>query len=363
MAIWKVIAAPIHLLKHPNAENLLIGKLDKFQVVVGKGNNYVEGQVVVFAPERAILPDDLKGAYVNTETGISYLTGPGQNRVKGVRLRGELSEGVTLSLDWVKSKLGTDSIPEGVDLSESLGISKFEPPIPMNMSGQLELIQAEHFKKHDVEQFRLYQDEFIPGERVFATTKIHGSQLSLVRSREGVFGITSKGHADRGFTLVDSPGNFYWTAARNSGVLDFLNLEIPDDCPFKYDGPVKGQEVQAWGEAIPCQGGFTYGQAKPTVKWFRLAIDGHEIPLNEILTDPEYSYFKDNWVPVVYDGPFDAEVLIALAKGKETLSGKQLHVDEGIVVQPAIPRRSREGFLLLTKILNPKYKSSDEDFS
>ena len=359
MAIWKVIAAPIQLLPHPNAEALLIGKVDKFQVVVGKSNNYVDGQLVVFAPERAVLPEDLKGQYVNTQTGISYLSGPNSDRVKGVRLRGELSEGVTIGLDWVKAKLGTDVIPEGVDLAPLLGITKYEPPIPQNMAGAVEPIDVAHFKKHDVEQFRLYQDEFVPGEQVYATTKIHGSQLSLTKTAEGKFVIASKGFADKGLALVDSPTNFYWTAARNSGVFEALEKDFA------------GQEIQVWGEAIPCQGIFTYGQTKPTVKWFRVSVvddvsaapGSTEVPLHHILNMPLFAYFKENWVTVVYNGPFDPEALIALATGKEKLSGKELHVDEGIVVQPAIPRRSREGFLLLTKIINPKYKSTDEDLS
>ena len=168
MATWKVIADRIKLFPHSNSDHLLIGKIGKFQVVVGKENGYQEGDVVVFAPERSILPEEIRGDYTNTTTGASYLQGENHDRVGSIRLRGELSEGVTLNSDWVRNKLAQAriatkfeediiQIPLGNDLSRFLGITKYTPPIPEELIGKVsrmdETAYENRFVRHDVELF------------------------------------------------------------------------------------------------------------------------------------------------------------------------------------------------------------------
>ena len=167
MANWQVIAGKLQLFQHPGADKLVLGKVGPFQIVFSKDNGYSDGDVIFFAPEKSILPDEIKSEYCNTETGVSYLSGPEQNRVKRIRLRGEYSEGVTLNPEWACNKLGLsrNEVPLNEDLSERLGIFKFEPPLPINMAGELERIEnISHQKQHDCEQIRLYASEFIDGE-------------------------------------------------------------------------------------------------------------------------------------------------------------------------------------------------------
>lgn len=378
MAEFKVIADKIRLFPHPGADKLLLGKVGPFQVVVGKDNDYKEGDIVIFAPERSILPDEIKGDYCNTETGVSYLGGPDSNRVKRVRLRGEYSDGVTLNRDWVVKKLGLpvlEDIALNYDYSEALGIKKYEPPIPFNMSGQLERIEGISFAvNHDVEQFRLYADEFIDGEPVIANEKINGSQVNIQRTSIGRWYVTSKGIGKGGLAIQEAEGNLYWQALNNSGLRELLDKSLGTD--------EKNQEYQFFGEVFPCQKGYNYGQDKATLRLFRLRIDGREIPFNEIkttskiLNDKNSSFHESTntfgnfwikvielWVPVIYVGPFNVEKLVEASKGLEQVSGKQLHIREGVVVSPQDTRRSKEGFPLLLKIINPKYKDTDESFS
>ena len=61
MANWKVIADRIEILAHPNADGLHLAKVGPFQLVVGKASGYKTGDTVVFAPERSVLPDAIKG--------------------------------------------------------------------------------------------------------------------------------------------------------------------------------------------------------------------------------------------------------------------------------------------------------------
>lgn len=372
MADWKVFAEKAELIEHPDAEKLVIIKIGPYSIVAAKENGYQNGDIVVFAPEKSILPEEICGNYVGA-SGVSYLSGPNKDRVKSIRLRGELSMGVSLNKDWVLSKLGLNSdeeIPLGIDLSEKLGISKYEPPVPISLMGELQAIDGvSHFFKHDVEQFRLYASEFKEGEHVFCTEKIDGSQINAVRQadsvnkdgsiKRGEWLITSKGIGKKNFSIKESENNTYWQAFRNTDL----------DVIFSVASP--GDEIQFFGEVIPVQKGFSYGQTKPTIKIFRLIINGKELNWDEIKSFPDmpdelsmtHGLLSPYLVPELYSGPFDEKKLIELSKGKETISGKELHIKEGIVVRPKFNRRTKEGFPLFLKIINPKYVESGEEIS
>ncbi|MFN8612696.1 MAG: RNA ligase (ATP) [Vulcanimicrobiota bacterium] len=353
MAIWKVSAERAEIFPHPNSDRMDLCKVGMFQLVVAKSNGYRSGDVVVFAPARAVLPPDLRPHYVNSETGVSYLVGPEHDRVSGIRLRGELSEGITISPDYVLARLGLESVDQlvlGEDLAPALGISKYEPPLPAGFSGELRRLELDMpFRQHDVEQFGIFGGEFVAGEEVLATEKIHGSQANMVFRPDGCIHVTSKGLASRGFEIGEDAANIYWRALRNCHLPELVAQSYP------------GQLVQAFAEVYPAQGAaWSYGADgnRPWLRIFRLVVEGRELPHHEVAQP-----LSKLWAPVVYRGPFDEEALRGLARGKEQVSGRELHIREGIVVTPCQPRPSREGWNLALKIINDKFKGSDDDIS
>jgi len=359
MAEWRVGPEFIHIRPHPNADSLQLATVGDYQIVIGKDNGYKDGDLVFFAPERSVLPEDLKGEYVNKATGNSYLTGPNQDRVHRVRLRGEYSEGVTIPPAWVTEKLGDGDVPPyGTDWSERLGITKYEPPIPASLQGQVRHFRGVlntcvlALRQHDVETFRIYEREFQPGERVVATEKIHGSQISIFRDSEGGRWVTSKGHAKRQSVILDAPENTYWQATRNTEIFDIL-----DGIPL-----LEGRNVQVWGEAIPVQKGYTYGHTEPTLLVFRVAVDGVDWGIGAV-RDHLPALFA-LWVPILFEGIYDQQAIQDLARGKETVSGKALHIKEGVVLTPEYPRRiERTGAYLALKLISPAYKEGDDSFA
>lgn len=360
MATWKVVAGNIQLFPHPTSDRLFIGKIGKFQVVVNNEGGYKDGDLVVFAPERSILPEEIRGEYVNTDTGASYLQGDNHDRVGSIRLRGELSEGATLPLDWVRGKLNPlqyelggeqNDIPLGVDLSLPLGITKYIPTIPQELVGKVshmnEAAFENHFMRHDVELFHMFKDEFTEGELVDLTEKVHGSQVNIMKDEEGNITLTSKYLGHEGFLIDEDETNNYWQAVNNSGLRDILKTRY------------FGDSVQVVAEMIPCQKKFGYGQVKPTVCVFKVVINGEELPITESLVSP----FKDLWVPFFATVPFDPAVFPQFADGMEQVSGKELHIREGIVITPIMPRPDSEGHSLAIKFLNSKFKGAPTDFA
>jgi RNA ligase (TIGR02306 family) len=164
MSNWKVSKEKIELFTHPNADSLMVGKVGSYQVVVQK-DLYNDGDEVVFAPEKSVLTGEIKTQFER------YLSGPDKDRVKAVRLRGEVSSGIIIPKFLVND---FDSLKLGVDISECLGIIKYEPPIPTHLAGKVSPFDMQHIGSHDCEQFAVYTKDLINGERVVISEKLHG---------------------------------------------------------------------------------------------------------------------------------------------------------------------------------------------
>ena len=164
MSNFKVSKEKIELFVHPNAEALELGKVGSYQVVVQKGL-YATGDEVIFAPEKSVLTGQLKSEYEK------YLSGPDKDRVKAVRLRNEISSGIIIPKNLVPN---FESYTVGVDVSEDLGITKYEPPIPVQLAGKVKSFDMPHIGNHDCEHANIYVNDLIPAERVVITEKVHG---------------------------------------------------------------------------------------------------------------------------------------------------------------------------------------------
>jgi RNA ligase (TIGR02306 family) len=337
MAEFRVIKARVKVFPHPNAEKLELLKIGTFQAVVQK-DVYKDGDIVVFAPEKAVLPEAIVEEY------RKYLKGSDKNRVGTIRLRGELSMGVIIPLERVDPD---DKLPYEEDISEALEIVKYEPPIPANMKGQVKIIiDFPYLVKHDVEQFRIYADEFIENEPIRIFEKIHGSQAIYLKNKDGEIAVSSKGIIRGGLTIEENSGNVYWQAALGMGIFELLDSLYSD----RY--------VQLFGELIPVQKGFSYGYEKPHVLFFKVVVDGEILSYEEIPKE-----IKQNWVPLLYEGKFNLETIVPLCENlkHESVSGKKLHIAEGGVVVPIKPRRTKEQFDLQLKIISKAYAKVEDD--
>ena len=364
MADWKVSAEQIEIFKHPDPDviNLLVARVGMFPLVINKNNGYNSGDIVVFAPKRTILPEDLRSHYVNDMTGESYLKGG--TTVKSNRIRGVLSEGVTIPVDYLAERLKSNDIsgeyPEfvgkqvediiGQDVSALLGMSEQQIDMKVVFGGNMQAVRATSYSRHDVEGIHAFPDEFKPGESVACTVKMHGSQINIIRHEDGFVELSSKGVLGNGAMLTRAEGNIYWTAWDNSGIEAVLSEHY------------SGRFVQVMGEVVPVQKGFSYGYTKPDIVLFRLEIDGRRYSTWEVMNLDELAPLRKFWVKVVYEGPFDMDIVKRVSKGMEPVSGKNLHVTEGVVVEPKLPRNSdKKHFPLYIKVINPKYKGEDDD--
>ncbi|MFJ6771615.1 RNA ligase (ATP), partial [Kitasatospora sp. NPDC091257] len=345
MSTLRVTAEKLTVLEHPNADALELAQVGLYRAVVAKGM-YRTGDHAVYIPEQSVLPDELID-----ELGLTgKLAGARANRVKAVRLRGELSQGIVCR---PAALAGTDlaaAAERGEDFAELLGVVKWQPPVPTSMSGDV-VSAPDLLPWVDIENLKRYPDAFEPGEPVVLTEKLHGSCcLVTYVAATGEVQVSSKGIGAQGLALVEDERNLYWRAVRAYGIpaaaarlAERLGAER-----VGVFGEVFGEGVQDLGygsSARTERPGYAAFDVSAVVdgqlNWFSAAelLDG-ELPL----------------VPELWRGPFDPETVLGFARGKESVSGRELHLREGVVVRPVTERWSPVlGGRAIAKVVSDAY--------
>ncbi|WP_086827163.1 RNA ligase (ATP) [Streptomyces sp. NRRL B-24572] len=346
MSTLRVTAEVLTVHPHPNADALELAQVGLYRAVVAKGV-YETGDVAVYIPEQAVLPLPLV-----EELGLTgRLAGGNSDRVKAVRLRGELSQGIVCRPGALA---GTDlarAAADGVDFAEVLGITKWVPPIPPTMNGDVETA-PDLLPWVDIENLQRYPDVFEPGEPVVLTEKLHGTACLLTfHAEEGRVQVSSKGFGAKGLALQEDPRNLYWRAVHGHGLAAVAErlAERLGARRVGLFGEVYGSGVQdlAYGADARSE---TVGYALFDVS---AEIDGHVRWL-----DPEAVLEAGEvaLVPRLYSGPYDLDTVLAHASGRETVSGRETHLREGVVIRSATERYSPvTGGRAIAKAVSPAY--------
>jgi RNA ligase (TIGR02306 family) len=187
----------------------------------------------------------------------------------------------------------------------------------------------------DIENLKRFPDVFEPGEPVVVTEKLHGSCCLLTFHAEtGEVQVSSKGIGAQGLALKEDERNLYWRAVRAHGV-----PEAAARLAERLGATRVGVFGEVFGEGVQDLTYGTSGRAElPGFAVFDVSalIDGQLQWLSAAeLLDGELPL-----VPQLWSGPFDAGTVLELAEGRETFSGRQLHIREGVVIRPATERYS-----------------------
>jgi RNA ligase (TIGR02306 family) len=346
MSTLRVTAEPLTVHEHPNADALELAQVGLYRAVVAKGA-YRTGDVAVYIPEQAVLPASLVD-----ELGLTgRLAGRASDRVKAVRLRGELSQGIVCRPKALAEVDLAAAAAEGTDFAGLLGITKWVPPIPPTMSGDVESA-PDLLPWVDIENLQRYPDMFEPGEPVVLTEKLHGSAcLATYVAEDGRLHVSSKGFGAKGLALREDPRNLYWRAIHGHGV-PAVAARLAERLGARrvgLFGEVYGAGVQDLGYGANARGediGYAVfdvsAEIDGQVRWLDPAevLEAGELPL----------------VPRLYTGPYDPDRVLELASGRETVSGRELHLREGVVIRPVTERYSPVvGGRAIAKAVSPAY--------
>lgn len=334
-----------------NADSIELVGIGEYRCVVRKGE-FKPGDVVVYIPEASIVPQWL----LEKLNLVGKLAGPEKNRVKAIKLRGVLSQGLVYPLEknngeylltWFNrhtKEFHKTPVRLGEDVKDLLNVIKYEPPIPPNFGGDVYNAGTNLTVAYDIENFKKYPEVLQDGELVVITEKIHGTfcGVGLLPKNNAAdhhyrhrFVVFSKGLGAQGLCFKDNETNkknVYLRTLEKYNVFDrLLELEkyIEHTLPLFVLGEVYGKNIQDlnYNEDL----GF---------RIFDVAVGYRNqqrfMCWEDVCTLSERLNIKT--VPELYRGPFDKTILRELTSGKETISGKNVHIREGVVVKPLVER-------------------------
>jgi hypothetical protein len=176
---------------------------------VVKRGEYAAGDLAVYCEIDSFMPTAIApfltrpGHYAKTFEGVEG------ERLRTVKLRGQLSQGLLLNLDAVMPQ--TNSFAEGDDVSELLGIVKYEAPVPAELAGEVKGMFPSVIPKTDQERIQNLSVELeqwkTEGLTWEVTEKLDGSSMT-VYVIDGEVGVCS-----RNLDLKPNPDNSLWRAA------------------------------------------------------------------------------------------------------------------------------------------------------
>jgi RNA ligase (TIGR02306 family) len=299
----------------PGADAIEVVRINNWDVVSKKGE-YKVGDFCIYCEIDSFLPIREEFEFLRKTSYKKMSDGSEGFRLRTIRLRGQLSQGLLLSIHVLP--LG-ELVSEGKDVTEMLNIVKYEPPIPAELAGKVKGLFPSFIRKTDEERIQNLSDKYDEiknsGKDFYVTEKLDGTSATFY-FKDGEFGICS-----RNLELLDSDGNTFWKVARE------LNLE---DSMVKlgYNVCIQGELI---GEGVQSNPYKIKGQ---TVRFFNaFNIDEQKnIPFTKFLILMEELGLKS--VPVLdynFELPNTIDELLVLADKKSELNGN--FDREGIVVR------------------------------
>jgi len=180
----------------PNADAIEKIRVLGWWVVVKKGD-HKPGDRLVYCEIDSLLPERPEfeflraGSFKPSQADASgVVTLPAGFRIKTIRLRGQVSQGIC----FPTSILPTDApTVEGADVSGSLGVLKWEPPLPVGMGGKVKGQFPGFLPKTDETRVQVLEAvlERHRGKKFYVTEKLDGTSFTAFL-RRGDFGICSR---------------------------------------------------------------------------------------------------------------------------------------------------------------------------
>jgi RNA ligase (TIGR02306 family) len=359
----------------PGKDRIVLATVEGYQSIVG-ADTYEVGDRVCYISEQSLVPVALQ-----RELGLEgRLAGSNKDRIKPIKMGGVLSQGIVCRPQaWTFWQQNQDQGQQVPPLDEVLGVSRYQPTIPVHLSGKMArpkgnapivpMYDVENIKKQrhfstpvDAEASRLakatvYMDDaegrwFDPleGHMVVVTEKLHGTNIGIHMNKDDdTIHIYSKGIGQSGWTLLEDENNTYWRTFRK---YPDLVLALEEALDFGWDavtlyGEVVGRGIQDMNYSIQEPELFIFDSRvwKPSETYYGNA---HDL---------QWHFAYSNWniqtVPVVAGFvPYDYDRCVRSAQEPSLIDGG---LREGVCVVSLDQPRKVDGTRNIAKFINPEY--------
>ena len=309
----------------PGADSIEKATVLGWSCVIRKGDFKV-GDVVIFIEPDSVLPD---------RPEFSFLKDKGF-RVKTIKLRGQVSQGLVFPLSILPkpydqmTKCKDLSKLVGKDVTEILGIAKYEPNMPEQLRGKIKGKFPDFFSKTDETRLQSLPEllEKHKGKKFYISEKIDGSSFSCYWRNfgdTGAFGVCS-----RNMELGETEDNAFWKTAKK------YNLK---------------EKLQKYGRNLAIQGEMTgpgiQGNKYARTELHLSVFNVYDIDLGRCVDYTEFRRVcKDlelETVPIVDDDFTLAHTVDQLVEMSKANSVVNLKIPrEGIIFRPLVGEYSEE---------------------
>jgi RNA ligase (TIGR02306 family) len=305
----------------PDADSIETVGILGWEVVTKKGE-FQPNDLCVFFEIDSLLPEIPEFEFLRKSCWNDNLK---KYRLKSVKLRKQLSQGLALPINVFPILSGLNI---GTDVTEVLGIEKYEPPIPAQISGDAKRFTWPISK---IDETRVQLDdeykfiERLTGKPYYISLKLDGtSSTFLIDPKDETFHVCG-----RNFSYKESEHHKFWVLSRKykieQGLRDYWN---------------KGHRI-----ALQCE------CAGPGIQKNPLGLSDHDLFIfNVVNIDTNHKLCLDDsqnivenlglkFVPIVDKGSsfaYNKNDLLEMAKGKYKThfsSAKDSQDREGIVIR------------------------------
>ena len=235
-----------------------------WNLVVKKGEFQV-GEQCIYCEIDSLLPERHEYEFLR----------PRGFRIKTAKLRGQISQGICFPMSVLDGLLPDEErmlLEEGTEVTDELGIKKYELPIPASMSGAIKGAFPGFIPKTDeirIQSVPEVLDEF-RGTSFYITEKVDGCSMTAF-IRDGFFGVCS-----RNLELLEDEKSVFWRISRKTELENNLRklAELTGMTNIAIQGEIIGPGIQ----------GNKYKLAELEFRPFNLFdIDGYKyIPFDKL---------------------------------------------------------------------------------
>jgi RNA ligase (TIGR02306 family) len=299
------------------ADMIELAVVDGWKVVVAKNVGHKIGDMVIYCEIDSFLPIKEEFEFLRKSSYRKLVDGTEGFRLKTIKLRGQISQGLILPISVVEyTNVGFEV---GMDVTNLLGVTKYEPPIPAELSGKVKGLFPSFLRKTDEERVqnltKEYEEYKSLGRKFYVTEKLDGSSATFYY-KDGVFGVCS-----RNLELLETEDNTFWKVARE---LDLENKMKDFGVNISLQGELIGEGIQ----------GNPYKIKGQTVKFFNLFDIDLQVYHSLAHLDRALGIMGLKMVPIVdefFKLPETIETLLKYADNKSILNPK--FDREGIVIR------------------------------
>lgn len=236
----------------PDADKIVAYRVGGWWVVDQK-DKYSVGDLVIYAEVDSWIPYELAPFLCNPDRGPREFEGVKGERLRTIRLRGQISQGLLLPITVLKSFIEDyqqyHDLTEDEDVTDILGILKYEKPLPANLAGLVKGNFPSFIPKTDEERVQNLKKEIEKWSQSFdrweVSEKLDGSSMTVffrnnAQDEEGNI-VPEFGVCSRNMNLRESEGNSFWEVANRYA----MKTKLPElNRNIAIQGELIGEGIQ-----------------------------------------------------------------------------------------------------------------------